>query len=468
VRFFVAVFLSLYGDWLTTVALLVVLFQATNSAVAPAGYMLARVAPRTLGPWLGGSLTDRLSPRLVITATSAMQAVLTVSLIGAHRAGLVWAIYALVALAQFAGALGRPSHGALTPSLVGERELPRANATYWLLFNTSIFVGPAIGAALLTRAGPDLLFAIDAATFAVAALLIKMLPTGGAGPESGVAPVPPESRRQGAVWHALRQPGIRMVAVANFASGLTVTVTQALLVVAAHERFGGDAAVGYLYSSVGVGGVVGGIIALRWVPARVWTRFAVFIATVVEVVALAGFSGSTLVPLALLMLAISSTAASSFDTWGVTEIQRSAPPGLMGRYNSVIFISLNTGMLAGALWAVGTAGALHWDVAIEWACAAMLVLIGGVWIWGGGPGAAADGGGIDLAGTGTALATPSDRPHDSASAAYLSTMKTHEDSPHAIRRWQAHVAITLRVIWRTASARPVRSQHLGAPPAAPE
>lgn len=396
-RFFVAVFLSLYGDWLTTVALLVVLFRVSNSAVAPAGYMVARVAPRVMGPWLGGRLTDRTSPRRVIATTSVLQAGLTVSLIGSHRAGLTWAIYAAVAVAQFAGALGRPGHGAMIPSLVNERELARANATYWLLFSTSIFVAPAIGAILLTRVGPDPLFAIDAATFAVAAILIATLRPG---PSTArvVESSSPARRGKGAVRQALMEPGIRMVATANFASGVTITVAQALLVVAAHERFGGDATVGYLYSSVGVGGVLGGLIALRWIPSRPWTRLAVFLAITVEVVALAGFTDATIVPLALLLLAVSSIAGSSFDTWGVTEIQRSAPPGFMGRYNSVIFISQYTGMLVGAAWALGTAGSLHWDVAIEWACAAMLVLIGGVWIWGGRSGDRAVEDGIGLPG----------------------------------------------------------------------
>jgi predicted MFS family arabinose efflux permease len=377
----VAVFLSLYGDWLTTVALLVVLFEATHNPAAPAGYMLVRVAPRVLGPWLGGHLSDRLSPRVVIASTSALQAILTFSLIGSHRVGLIWAIYAAVAVAQFTGALGRPSQGAILPSLVGERDLPRANATYGLFFSTSIFVAPAIGAALLIRVGPDPLFAIDAATFAIAALLIASLPSG---QHHAVTAARREGDRTGTVRLALKHPGIRMVAAANFASGLTLTVTQAFLVVAAHERFGGDAVVGYLYSSVGIGGALGGLVALRWIPSRTWTRFGVFLAIIVTLVATAGFSAAVVVQLALLMLAVSSIAGSSLDTWGVTEIQRLAPPGSMGRYNSVIFISLYAGMLVGALWALGTSSALHWDVAIQTSCAAMLVLVGAVWILGGG------------------------------------------------------------------------------------
>jgi MFS family permease len=383
VRFFVAVFLSLYGDWLTTVALLVVLFQATHNPAAPAGYMLVRVAPRVMGPWLGGHLSDRISPRVVMVVTSALQAAFTVSLIGSHRASLIWAIYLAVAMAQFTGALGRPSQGALIPSLVGASGLPRANATYGLLFSTSMFVAPAVGAVLLSRVGPDPLFAIDAASFAICALLVVTLPTPRPTPRRTGGESRPGVRSTGAVMLALRHPAIRMVAVANFASGLTVTVTQAFLVVAAHERFGGDSAVGYLYSSVGVGGVLGGLIALRWIPSRMWTRFALFYVITVEVVATAAFSGSTALLVALVLLAVSAVAGTSMDTWGITEVQRQAPPDFMGRYNSVIFISIYSGMLVGALWALGTSAVLHWDVAIQISCAAMLVLLGAVWIWAG-------------------------------------------------------------------------------------
>jgi MFS family permease len=378
-RFFTAAVLSVYGDWLSTVALVVVLFELTHSAAGPAAYMLVRVAPRVVGPWLGGRLADRLTPRTVIICTSLVQALFTASLVASHRASLIWAIYLAVAVAQFIGAMGRPSLGAMLPLLVPDRELARANATFGLLFSTSLFVAPAIGAALLLRVGPDALFAIDAATFLVSALLIATLPRRRDTVRSPLTAVGRGAGRRTLVG-VLRQPEIRIVAAANFTSGLVVTVTQALLVVAAHDRFGGDAAVGYLYASVGVGGALGGLVALRWIPPRAWTRLAVFLAVTIEIVAIAGFSSSYTALVAVLLLAISAATSSSFDTWGLTEIQRRAPAGFMGRFNSIIFMSMYAGMLVGAIWAVATASVLRWDVAIEYACGAALVIVGAVWV----------------------------------------------------------------------------------------
>ena len=130
-------------------------------------------------------------------------------------------------------------------------------------------MAPAIGAILLARTGPDLLFAIDAATFAISAALVATLPSGRRRLDSTRSLARPRRRARvaGSACSRSASPRSAVVAAANFASGLAVTVTQALLVVAAHEHYGGDAAVGYLYAGVGVGGTLGGIIALRVDPA---------------------------------------------------------------------------------------------------------------------------------------------------------------------------------------------------------
>ena len=62
---------SVYGDWLTTVALLVLLFRLTHSPFGPALYMLARVAPRLVGPFPGGALADRFGPARIAAARKA-------------------------------------------------------------------------------------------------------------------------------------------------------------------------------------------------------------------------------------------------------------------------------------------------------------------------------------------------------------------------------------------------------------
>lgn len=377
VRFFGSVCLSLYGDWLTTVALVVLLYQLTGTPAGPAGYLLARVAPRVIGPWIGGSLADRLSPRRVMIVAGLIQGVLTASLVFADRAHSVWALYAAVAIAQFVGSLARPSQGALLPTLVAADRLTQANALYGTLFSSSIFVSPAIGALLLVHTGPDALFVIDAGTFAVAAMLLLTVPSG------GPAVSPAATRRAAlptpsAFAIGARDPVIRLVGASNFAMGLTVTVAQAFLVVAARERFGSDAAVGILYSAVGVGGIVGGLLALKWRPPRLRIGLVIFTAAIIDITAFAAFAAITQRFVGVAVLATASVASAGFDVWGITEIQRRAPPRYAGRFNAIPWAAVYAGMLVGAVWALGTSNVFHWDLALELACLAMVVLVGAV------------------------------------------------------------------------------------------
>ncbi|MEO8899210.1 MAG: MFS transporter [Candidatus Dormibacter sp.] len=380
VRFFGSVFLSLYGDWLTTVALVVLLYELTGTPAGPAGYLLARVAPRVIGPWIGGSLADRLSPRRVMIYAGLIQSGFTASLVFADRAHSVWALYAAVALAQFVGSLARPSQGALLPALVADRGLTQANALYGTFFSTSIFVGPAIGAVLLVHTGPDVLFLIDAGTFAVASLLAATLPSGRvASPPGSVVPrIPsPSTFRM-----AMRDPSLRLIAAASLALGLTPTVAQAVLVVAARERLGSDAAVGIFYSAVGAGGTLGGLLAFRWRPPFNHLRLALFCAAIVQFVGLAAFAAVAGRVPGLIVLATSTFASAAFDVWAITEIQRRAPVGYMGRFNAILWASQYAGMLVGALWALGTTAIFHWDLALELSCLAMAILVGIVGITG--------------------------------------------------------------------------------------
>ena len=91
---------SVYGDWLTTVALLVLLFRLTHSPFGPALYMLARVAPRIVGPFPGGALADRFGPARIAAGCAVCQGILTGAIVVFADLDVIWAIYVAVALAQ--------------------------------------------------------------------------------------------------------------------------------------------------------------------------------------------------------------------------------------------------------------------------------------------------------------------------------------------------------------------------------
>ncbi len=357
-RFLVATGVSFYGDWLTTVALVVLLFRLTNSAVAPALYILVRVAPRVVGPFLGGSLTDRAGPARVAASCAAVQAVLTGGIVLLAQARAVWAIYILVAGAQFLNSLAQPALGALIPRVSTERELSRINGIYSSLFSSSILVSPALAALLLTRVAPEALIAADAVTFLVAAAILVTL-------QSSAAAVPGTAPKGfGAGLPLVRRDGVlRSYAAASLGNSAVVTALQAVLVVAASQRFGHDVDVGWLYAAVGAGGLLGSLSFIRPTPTRVG-RGAIIVASFLELGPLIVFVFAPQLVLAAALLFLSSLGGVLYQVRGSIGLQQRVPTELLGRVNAVIRFALYAGMLAGAVAAAILVQPLGWQATV--------------------------------------------------------------------------------------------------------
>lgn len=359
-RFLIGTAISAYGDWLTTVALVVELYRLTGSAAAPAGYMVARVAVRLIGPFPGGVLADRYSPALVLASLSMVQVILVTALMVAVDNDSLWAIYALVAAAQLAGSIARPCEGALIPQLVSATRLVRVNGLFSIATSSSMFVAPAIGAVLLGVVSPTALIGIDAASFLLAALLFASVShLTNRRPTAGTVPVGAfEGVR--AMWDDML---LRSVLVVSFASGVAVTTASGVLVVAATDRFHASSSVGLLYAAVGIGGICGGAVAIRWAPAYL-TRRIIIGTGIAEIGCLFALAGAPSVAVAIALLAVSSASGTLYQSWGNTCVQRQLPGELVGRAFAGLTFTIFLGMLVGALAGLALAPTLGWAVTV--------------------------------------------------------------------------------------------------------
>jgi Major Facilitator Superfamily len=369
-HYLAAATLSAYGDWFSTVALVVLLLDLTGSSAAPAGYMLARVVPRLAGAAAGGELADRHPAQLVAAALATLQCPLTASIIPAARHHLVVAVYAAVALSQLCGAAARPALLALVPRLVAEDRLTRANALVSMTASTSIAAAPAISVPLLQAFhDPLLLVAIDTASFAAAAVLLLLLRP----PMMVTAPRELGGALAGArvVW---RDGRLRALAGAYLGGALAVTTTSAILVVAAADRFGGADRVGALYAGVGTGSLLaGGFTLVRRSP-RVRSRTLVA-GGLAEIVLLAGLSLCHGLVAALAILAASGAAGVLYEVWGSTELQRRAGSEVLGRAGAAVAAAQYSGMIGGAVASLVLVPLLGWDRALLAVCGLSVALV---------------------------------------------------------------------------------------------
>jgi predicted MFS family arabinose efflux permease len=366
-RLLVAAGISLYGDWLTIIALAVFLFRLTHRPEAPALYILARLAPRVLVPILGGSLADRYGPGRVAGWSALGQCVLTTGVFFAATTGTMWAVLVAVGGSSFLGAVAQPGYSACIPRVTDKPRLLRVNAIYSALFESSVLVAPALGALLLPIVKPEALVAADAVSFVLASVLVLSLRVG---------PVPREGSAVGAPDRPLRlvarDPVLRALGASFFWSSAAITALQAVLVVAAARRFGQDTGVGWLYASVGAGGVAGSLLLVRWRPPPIRAR-GIAVGFVIGVVPLGLFAlvGALLPALGLLFLSTASEAI--YQTRGQTAMQQIVPAEMLGRVNGVMRLLVYSGMLVGAVAPVALVEPIGWPALVAGAAAVSAV-----------------------------------------------------------------------------------------------
>src|ERR1700758_906122 len=164
------------GNWSCFVVISVYVFDRTHSTQWLAILGICRFGPGLLLASYGGVLADRYQRATVLIVSALVNAVLTTGIAIAVGAGSSIApVLALTVLSSIATVPYRPAAGALTPDVVGERDLAAANSIFATLENLMIVVGPAIGGLLLLTGRPVIGVAVNAASFAVAAAIIARL-----------------------------------------------------------------------------------------------------------------------------------------------------------------------------------------------------------------------------------------------------------------------------------------------------
>jgi len=269
------------GDWLLLVALPIVVYQLTGSAVGTSAAFAAELAPGILLAPLGGRLADSLDRRAVMIALSALQAVALLPLLLVHgRHGLA-IVYAVIVAQSSLAALFDPAKNALLPALVDPRQLVSANSLAGLGSALGRLAGGPLGGLLLAAGSLHTIVVADALSFGVAGLLVARLPRtagsrhrdGGGDDGGGAAGGGPTRLSRGGLRAVLRNRAVAaallVALVADIAQGIFVVL---FIVFVARRLHGGAAETGLLRGVQAVGAVAGGIVLAAW--GRRWRPIA--------------------------------------------------------------------------------------------------------------------------------------------------------------------------------------------------
>ena len=262
------------GNWLGDIALAVLVFDQTGSAMATALLFVGtRFVPALLAPAIVARvevLRPRLSLPLLYGADAVVFAVL--ALIAANNFSLVLVV-ALGAvdgtLALAARALTRSASATL---LAPAGLLRRGNALFNLGFTAAGALGPAIAGLVVAHAGVATALWADAASFALVAVMLGMARS-----------LPPGERAEGG-WAGRLREAFEYVRGRRLLAGLLMSQAIASLffyavvpieVVYAKETLGaGDSGYGWLLAAWGAGMIAGGFLFAGAQRARIQTVLA--------------------------------------------------------------------------------------------------------------------------------------------------------------------------------------------------
>jgi MFS family permease len=166
------------GSQAAEVALLVQAQRITGSPLVVGALGLAELVPLVVFGLYGGVLADRFDRRALMLwcepGLAGCAVLLLLNSLLPHP--LLWPLFVIAGLMMAIASLQRPAFEAATPRIVPSAQLTAAAAIMSLSTNASVLVGSSLGGVLAAAPGPWLVYALDAAGFAISFTMLRKLP----------------------------------------------------------------------------------------------------------------------------------------------------------------------------------------------------------------------------------------------------------------------------------------------------
>ena len=376
---------SIVGDWAYAVAVAVYAYERGGPTAVGVLGVIRYVSLAIVTPF-AATLGDRYSRRLVMVSSDTTRAVLVfcgAALIASGAPSL--SVYALAVVTSLCGSPFRSAQASLIPDLADDAgELAASNVASSTIESVGFFAGPALAGLFLAFTSLSVVYIFDGLTFIwSAALVLGIHPSAR---EREAAAAPPSDEPSGGFMNEvtagyrtiLGSRDLRLLiglycaqtVVAGASLVFDVAIALSLLDL-------GHSGVGYLNAMLGVGGFVGGFVALLLAQGgRLARNFGIgvlFWAAPLLLVAAWPTVGAAVAVMIMLGL-----ANSVVDVNAYTILQRVTPEAVMARVFGAMESAVIGGMAIGALLMpilIGTIG-LRWGLVVVGTGVSVLVLLG--------------------------------------------------------------------------------------------
>jgi MFS family permease len=377
-----------FGSALTNIALPIIALFSTHASPLELGALISieQVAWLLFG-LTAGVWVDRWSRRRVMVMAYLGRALLVgVIPIAAWTGHLsIWLLLAIGLLVGICQVFGDVAHSALVPEIVEQSGLVDANSRINLTDTASNLSGSAVVGPIVAFLGAPLALVIDAASFVVAAALLR---------EIRVAPTPrPERTRfrrelADGLRVVMREPLFRTLTLGSAAFNACTAAQYVLGFLFLRELHTPKAWYGILIAAGGVGALLGSAavpwLLRRWPDATVW-RVGLVLGPVLGMLVPLARPGVGLIAFAVGTFGL-GVAVAVTSIIGFSARQALCPPGMLGRVSAttrmltwgiIPIAAITSGWLAGLLGVRGTL----WLVAVLFFAEPLIIRASELWHW---------------------------------------------------------------------------------------
>lgn len=366
--------LSWLGDAFSPIALSVAIVLSGGGAPELGVILASAVVARLVCSLAGGVWADRVTPHRIMVATDLVRTSTAGGMALAFALGdpPIVLLAALSAVTAGAGAFFYPAFISIRPLVVPHALRQSGNAAVSFLQSAAQVAGPVLAGVVVAQTGSVAGFAINCATFLWSAACVSRVRAraevrserGSFVAESREGLV--EIKRHGWLVSGLAAAGLMHIAFGAFIVLMEITAVREL---------GGAQALGAISAAGGIGGLLGGLVAMRYQPRRL--LLAAFVALALfPLLPLAFAWPGTLV--AILLASVLGYGGLMFFSVGWdTSMQDRIPHDRLARVASwdilISFIALPVGhLLAGPLDAA-------FDTRVVMVGIAAWMLVAGCW-----------------------------------------------------------------------------------------
>jgi MFS family permease len=327
--FFTGQLISNTGNWVTMVALTLLVLSLTGSGFNVGLLTACQFGPILLLSPFAGLVADRVNKLRLLTVTQVLEMVqsFVLAALAFQPHPSLGAIYAVAAAGGVLLAFDNPVRRSFVSEMVREDDVPNAVTLYSAIVATSRIFGPALAGALVVTVGYGWAFTLDGISYFAVLVAIAMMRPAELRP-SEAAPRAKHQVRDG-LRYVRQMPELRisfvMLAIIGVLS-YNFSVTFPLLVT--RSLHGSDATYTFVYSAFSFGSLIGALVVAH----RGHVRFRAIVVSAAALGVALGMLAVVPSPLAALPVAVVLGLASiSYMTSTTAIVQVISTPSMHGR-----------------------------------------------------------------------------------------------------------------------------------------